>query len=121
MSCDGTGARDSGDPHGAGSQRAPARPTTAGRLLAAVTADGGLSIDQLARLAGVAPRELARCRDQGHVLDLDAQLRLAAIIAGERPSHARAARHLYEQAQAALRLETGAGRRHLTYPKEQFR
>lgn len=103
------------------SRAAAGRRTTAGRLLGALTGEGGYPLDALARLAAIPSHELERCRDEGHALDLAAQLRLAAVIIAEVPSHARAARQLHEQAQAALRLAAGADRQHLVYPKEHFR
>jgi hypothetical protein len=52
-------------------------------------------------------------------LELEEQMRLAAVTLTIAPEHGRLARALYAQAQAALRAQSPGGRLHLIYPKER--
>jgi hypothetical protein len=98
---------------------APLRLTTAGRLLAAIEDAGRVTLAELAPGVGVRPQRLAECRRGVHPLELEEQMRLAAVTLILAPEHGRPARALYAQAQAALRARSPGDHLHLTYPKEQ--
>jgi len=95
--------------------------TAAGRLLRIIAAEGCTDMEQLVRETRIAQDRLQSCTDGDGRLDPLEQLRLAAFaeqFGGDARRHALA---LYAQAQAALRMESGATERHTTYPKEHFR
>jgi len=110
----------SGD--GPAGKRLHAQPrlSTAGRLLAALTAAGSVELAELGRQLGVGVQALERCRQGLEPLEPETQMRLAALTLLVAPEHGRLARTLYGQAQAALRVQLGEGVQHKTYPKEFF-
>lgn len=96
--------------------------TTAGRLLAALSASDPTSLQLLSEQLDVRERRLIECRDGQTRLEPAIQLALAKLAATLSPAHARLARQLQEQAQAALEYEdNGRQVRHLTYPRTLFR
>jgi hypothetical protein len=88
----------------------------AAALLAAISAEDGLSIERLAILSNVRLRDLRACREGDATLPADAQCRLARTIASRIPRLAAPARRLEEQATAALRMQQGSTALHLTAP-----
>lgn len=104
----------------------PARPaggkrTSVARLLEAIVASAPAMVPELARLLGADPAHLDECRDGRRAMPPELQMQLAALVVSLLPEHARPARRLYAQAQAALRVEASAGERHQIYPKEFYR
>jgi hypothetical protein len=97
-----------------------ARPTAAGRLIAAIVARGAPPLDELAHAAGTTAARLEQCRSGACALELEQQIRLAAVVAAI-PELERPARALFAQAQAALRAASRTTEGHLTYPREHFR
>src|SRR5437899_2449482 len=88
----------------------------AGRLLADLRPDDGLSIERLALLVGVKPDDLRACRDHTLTLPLLIQVRLARAVAGRIPRLTARARRLEVQATAAATMEGGTTALHLTAP-----
>lgn len=111
------------EPNVAASTSQPRRKslTTAGRLLADITSDGALDMDQLARRLTVPAQRLRACRDGSRALELEHQLMLAALVVELAPQHGSLARRLYAQAQSALRMRLGAVDSHLIYPGWRWR
>ena len=97
------------------------RLTSAGRLLADIAAQGRLAFTDIAPKLGVRVETLEACARGTRTLELEVQMRLAALTLLLAPEHGRAATRLYEQAQAALRVDASAEQRHPTYPRELFR
>ena len=97
------------------------RRTAAARLLSAVVADDEISLGALAAHLRLSVATLEDCVDGIRPLELEAQLRLAALVCLVAPRHERLARALYAQAQAAMRVAQASPNRHMTYPKEHFR
>jgi hypothetical protein len=97
------------------------RLTTAGRLLKAVAHDGVTTLSDLARQLRIPSDDLEHCEQGLKSLELETQMRLAAIVAEVAPEHARLAHALYGQAQAALRMQLLDGRQHSSYPRVEFR
>jgi hypothetical protein len=85
-------------------------------LLAALADDDHLSLERLAIIAGVNPRDLRSCRDGATALPPDLQIRVARAIGDRVPRLTNAARRLEEQATAALRMTGGSTALHLTAP-----
>lgn len=90
--------------------------TAAGRLLAAVTANGSIDLTELAQRLNVPVYRLRDCRDGADLLPPEVQLVLAALVVELSPPHASLAHRLYAQAQSAMRIRKGAVESHLTYP-----
>lgn len=97
------------------------RPGSAARLLSAIGTTSPEAIEALAQALGVELADLLECGAGVRVMSLELQVQLAAAVAELVPEHARPARRLHAQAQAALRMEAALTERHLTYPKEHFR
>lgn len=88
----------------------------AAALLASLEPDDRLSLERLAIIAGVNPRDLHACRAGESALEPDTQVRVAKAIARRVPRLAPQARRLEEQAIAALRMLNGSTALHLTAP-----
>ncbi|HYD53684.1 MAG TPA: hypothetical protein VEA99_13700 [Gemmatimonadaceae bacterium] len=109
-------------PHATGTSDATRpRLTTAGRLLATLAESEQVDLVDLARRLGIPATRLEECRQGLRPLELEAQMRLAAITLLVAPELRRRAQALYNQAQAALRMQAGEDRNHMTYPREFFR
>ena len=76
---------------------------------------------EIAHALGVNAAEIDACRTGVSALPLEAQMRLAALVATRAPQHARAATRLFEQARAALRVYSDSSVRHDSYPRVRFR
>ena len=98
----------------------PPHLSTAGRLLVAICREDTLLLDEIARRAGIGRRRLEECRDGIRSLELEEQLRLAAVSIAIAPKYERKAYALYGQAQAALRMQEEPGRSHQFYPRDRF-
>jgi hypothetical protein len=98
----------------------PSHLSTAGRLLVAIAREGAFNLDDIARHARIARRQLEECRDGVCPLEPEAQMRLAAAVLVIAPEHERKAYALYGQAQAALRMREDPGRSHQFYPRDRF-
>jgi len=95
--------------------------STAGRLLQKVHDSADLAPREIAHALGVDAAEIVACRTGLSALPLEAQMRLAALVATRAPAHARGATRLYEQARAALRVHSDSSVRHDSYPRVRFR
>jgi hypothetical protein len=95
--------------------------STAARLLDLIAERDEASLADVARAARTPVSRLTECQAGIRPLDLDQQLRLAAVAESIAPELVRPARALFAQAQAALRMHASEGQRHLTYPIEPFR
>jgi len=98
----------------------PPRLSTAGRLLVAICREDTLLLDDIARRARITRHRLDQCRDGIRSLELEEQLRLAAVLIAVAPKYERRAYTLYGQAQAALRMREDPGRSHQFYPRDRF-
>jgi hypothetical protein len=95
--------------------------STAGRLLQQVHESADLPPREIAHALGVNAAEIDACRTGASALPLEAQMRLAALVATRVPAHARGATRLFEQARAALRVASDSSVRHDSYPRVRFR
>lgn len=92
------------------------RMTAAGRLLDRVATEGILDLAEIARRLGTRPALLEDCRAGRERLPPGTQLELAELILAVSPAHARLARALRGQAEAAARFEAQEVRTHMTRP-----